>query len=225
MVRAHAQLQTAVQHGEVLDVGLAVAPSAEGDVERLVVQALREVVRERLVRLDANLVADVLAIGFEQRGQVVVLHGERSAQAHGAAQLRFSAVHRVDAVVEGAQAVAHVAVELAAVRRQLDAAPIAAEQRDAQLLLQRADRVGERRLGDVELFRRARVVLQLGELLEVVELGQVHSDAPPRSRPVEEDARRGLAAASPRSSRRAVLAEYRAYSVHWLLNFLAFANV
>ena len=194
MVHAHAQLEAAVEHGKVLDVGLVIASSAERHVERLVVQALREVVREGLVRLDAHVVAVALVVGLEQRGQVVVLHGERRAQVDGAAHLLLAPRHDLDAVVEGAQAVAHVAVELLAVGRQLHAAPVAAEQRNAQLLLQRADGVGERRLGDVELFGSARVVLQFGKLLEVVELGQVHTDTPPRSRSVDDDALRDVSA-------------------------------
>ena len=69
---------------------------------------------------------------------------------------------------------AGVAQEGRAGRRQLDSPARAGEQRAAQLLLQRADLLAERRLGDVQARGGAAEVQLLGDGDEVTQLAEFH---------------------------------------------------
>ena len=174
MVVAHVEGQFAVLHREIRDIGLVVALAAEGHIQRAPMQLLGEVVGESLGHLhDDPLVEGLLEVADEAR-QVVVLGGEGSAEVHGAEGGRGARAHGRHAVVDGAQGQAHVLVEHLAVGREEHRAPVTLEQGSAQLLLQRRDGPGEGRLGDEQLLRRSRVVKHLGELLEVVQLREVH---------------------------------------------------
>ncbi|MCY1228651.1 hypothetical protein D9M72_409780 [compost metagenome] len=59
---------------------------------------------------------------------------------------------------------------------QDDAAAGAVEQRRADLLLQLADLLGQRRLRHAQLFRRAREVLGLGGGDEIAQMAEFHMD-------------------------------------------------
>lgn len=178
MVVAHVQRQLAVLYRKVRDVGLVVALAAERDVQRAAVQLLGEVVGEPLGHLhDDPLVEGLLEIA-DEAWQVVVLGGERRAQIHGAEGGRGTRSHSGHPVVDGAQGQADVLVEHLTVGGQENRASVALEQGSAQLLLQRRDGAGQGGLGDEQLLRRTGVVKHLGELLEVVQLREVHGFPP-----------------------------------------------
>lgn len=77
----------------------------------------------------------------------------------------------VDALVEGVEGFGDVGVELFAVLREPHRSILSFEQGDSQLFFKLGDGVRQGGLRDVELFGRFRVVLNLGQLLEVIQLG------------------------------------------------------
>ena len=84
-------------------------------------------------------------------------------------------MHDLHATIELTQRATYIIGELATVTRKAHIAPLALEQRHAQLALERLDGVGKRRLTDIELFCGLSVVLELCEFAEVVQLRQVHA--------------------------------------------------
>ncbi len=63
---------------------------------------------------------------------------------------------------------------------QFDLPPVAVEQRDAKLALDRLDLQAQGRLADVQAFRRAAEVQLLGDRDEITELAKFHSYLPER---------------------------------------------
>ncbi len=101
--------------------------------------------------------------GVEARGE-----GEHDA-ALGA---RVGADHRLG-FLRGAHRKACLLEEQGARGREVDAARVALEQADAEGLLELGDHLRERRLGDVQLCRRARYLTLFDDDREVVKLADV----------------------------------------------------
>jgi hypothetical protein len=84
------------------------------------------------------------------------------------------ALHAPTSGVRGGEQRAGIVQQLPTGRGQPDGALVAFEEHGAELALERADRAAQRRLGEVELFRRVAKVESFRYRDEVAELAQVN---------------------------------------------------
>ena len=95
-----------------------------------------------------------LAEAFQDPGQPLGRHAGKGGDLHQTAVHVLQALHRLHQGVVGGAQLLDLGQHRPAVRRQHHAAPVAAEQRDAQLALQRRDGVADTGLGEVQRLRR-----------------------------------------------------------------------
>ena len=159
------------QDGNECEIGFVGHARGEHDFVAAELKILDERSREPLGDVDRDVTAVPSPVSCYQRGKIVSLDGVNGPQLYGAGKGFHVLVGDVDALVEGVEGFGDVGVELFAVLREPHRSILSFEQGDSQLFFKLGDGVRQGGLRDVELFGRFRVVLNLGQLLEVIQLG------------------------------------------------------
>ena len=119
-----------------------------------------------------------LAKALEDPGQPLKGDAGKGSHLHQAAVHALEAFNRLHHAVVGGAELLHLGQQGPAVRRKHNAAPVAAEEGDAQLRLQGIDGVADARLGEIHSLRRLRKAAASGGFQKDLILCNTHT-APP----------------------------------------------
>jgi len=157
------------------EIGLRARPIGDADVELAGVQRRDDLVGGELVdpHLHGRMAAEEDRDAVRDQADV---EGVRRTDAHPPREPATARAQRRDALVDLAQCARRVGEEQLARLGRHHLAADALEERLADLLLELADLVRERRLGDVDVRRGAREAQAVGQGHEVAQVSQLHGN-------------------------------------------------
>jgi len=167
-----------LEHGLEAQPGPAPRRAQEADVEAAVVELAQLLGRTELVQAQRDI-RRLLAERAQQLGHEAIHRRADEPHRQPAHLAALDAPRLAGGVLDGLEDLARPHEERGARRGQLDLALVAREQLRADLLLELADLLAERRLGHVQPLRRAAEVQLLGDGHEVAKVSEFHVLGPP----------------------------------------------
>ena len=165
------------KHGYKSEIGFVVDVGRERELVAVALEVFQQRLREALENVDLRVFSVLVAIAFNKRWEVVALDGINRSNVDASCWRPCVLVSQRDTLFKCVHRFGGVLVELFSIFRELDFAPFALEEGNAQFAFELRYGVGKRRLRYEQLFRGMSVVLHFSEFAEVIQLRKVH-DAP-----------------------------------------------